>query len=102
MPCRRPPAIVLIESFRSALGELKALRVNCHKEIAGTSRNHLASKTIALSSHQRRPFALVAHVTAVAPADEYGFCFAHIYRVGARCRLTIAQAQRTEAGGPAT
>jgi len=51
MPCRRPGAIPLIERSGGALGELEALSVNRHEEIAGTSRNHLASKAVAQTSH---------------------------------------------------
>src|ERR1700722_14039124 len=87
MPRRRPRAIFLVEGSGGALGEQEALSVNRHEEIASASRNLLASKAVALTSHQWRPFALVAHITAVASAGQCGFCFAHTCRVGARSAL---------------
>jgi hypothetical protein len=44
--------ILLVEGSRVALGELEALSAHCHEEIAGTSRNLLASKAVAQTSHE--------------------------------------------------
>jgi hypothetical protein len=73
MAHRRAEAILLIEGARGAFGELEGRSIDCHEEIAGASRDHLASKAIALTSHEWRPLTLVADVTAVAAAGVGGF-----------------------------
>src|SRR6476661_3828732 len=73
MSGRRPRAILLVEGSRGAFGKLETLGVNRHEEIAAATRNLLTRQAVAQTSHQCRPFALIADVTAVASTRECKF-----------------------------